>query len=444
MATFGKQFKLASTILIMSSLFSACANNEEIAFKSRSADALKHSNNEYSTTRTAANSHELDIEDFGIENISTDKVESKFLPLIVEATGQLQPNSSSVTRIAAPVNGKIMSINCALGEMVKKGKTLATISSQELNELITDLFKNENEANSDLSKELLSIECELKQAKAEEVLCRKQYNRAKLLLEEKISPVSAVEALETELEKHKNNIQALDEKDKKLRKLTADKIQLAQQGFRQKLLLLGMSDVSITTILEERRVVNTVPLFTPQSGFVLERNVNVGELVDSSKTLFIVDDIDTLWLTADIFEQDIKHVKTGQKIEFTVDSYPNEKFQGNLDFVAGTINQDTRTLSVRAVITNPGLKLKPKMFARMRINTGNNKVFGIAKAAIQSAGSHKVVYVQKAGRHFEERSVKLGEEFGEYVEILEGLNSGEQVVTKGSFDLRSHFLRHAG
>jgi len=169
----------------------------------------------------------------------------------------------------------------------------------------------------------------------------------------------------------------------------------------------------------------------------------LGELVDPSRTLFVVDDIDNLWLVADIFEQDVDYVSIGQDIEFTVDSFPDQRFKGKLDFVAGTINPETRTLAVRAVIPNPGCKLKPRMFVRMKILCGNHKVLAVPKKAVQDAGSEKVVYVQTSKTSFEERPVHLGEESGDYVEILDGIRQGELVVTAGSFRLRSQSLKQS-
>ncbi|MBS1954152.1 MAG: efflux RND transporter periplasmic adaptor subunit [Cyanobacteria bacterium SZAS-4] len=363
------------------------------------------------------------------------------LNFVIEATGQLQANASAVTRISAPVSGKVNTIKVSLGEVVKSGQLLASITSQEVGAMITDLFKTETEIESDLSRDILDIDCELEQTQAELILSQKQYERTKLLVEEKVSSLAELERTRTHLEKDQLSVTALEKKKRRIQFASDEKRRMAHIALEQKLTLLGMPANTIKNIMSHRDVVPAIPIQTPQAGFVLERNVNLGELVDPSRTLFVVDDIDTLWLVADIFEQDIAKVSSGQEIQFTVDSYPKEKFRGKLDFVAGTINPETRTLAVRALIANPSLKLKPKMFARMKIIAGNHTVLALPKSAIETIGSNKLVYVQKSDTIFEERRVHIGEESSELVEIVDGIKPGERVVVGGSFALHSLSLK---
>jgi RND family efflux transporter MFP subunit len=181
----------------------------------------------------------------------------------------------------------------------------------------------------------------------------------------------------------------------------------------------------------------------PESGIISERLVNVGELVDPTKPLFTIGDFHNVWLKADVYEKDVSKVKEGQPIQLEVDSFPGEKFTGRLDYVADSINPDSRTLTVRAEVPNPGLKLKPKMFARMKILVGEHKVLTIPSSSVQDAGTSKVVYIPKAKGVFEERKVTLGTEYGDEIEIISGVRPGERIVTKGSFDLRSESLRQS-
>lgn len=376
-----------------------------------------------------------------LARIKIDTAKIHALEHIIEATAQLQPNANAVTRVSAPISGKVTAINASLGDSVKKGQVLATIASQEIGTLVTDLFKTETEIDSQLASDKMQIDFELKQAESEMTLCRKQLERAKTLLEEKIGSQASLETAETEFEKHDLVIDALKQKRLKAEAIAADKKRLARESLEQKLMVLGMPSSTIAKVLRDRSVVNMIPIQTPQTGIVLERNVNLGELVDPSKSLFVVDDIDNLWLVADIFEQDVESVRAGQKIEFKVDSFPNKVFFGRLDYVAGTINPDTRTLAVRANIANPGLKLKPKMFARMKIFGERRPVLAVPAGAVQDAGSGKVVYIPLSNDEFEERRVTAGEEAGGYIEILKGLKSGDKVVASGSFTLRSQSLK---
>ena len=377
-----------------------------------------------------------------LKRISYGTVKERHLPMVVEATGQLQANASAITRVSAPTAGRIVSLEVSLGDHVKKGQTVAVISSQEIGAMVTDLFKQETDIDSELSKDLQQIDFDTTQTETELTLSRKQYERAKLLYDEKIGSKADVESAMTDLEKHENAVAALKTKRAGTVRIAREKMERARTCLEQRLSVLGMPSTTIKAIMERRDVVNSIPLTTPQAGIVLERNVNAGELIDPSQSLLVIDDIDNLWLVADVFEQDVKHVRVGQPIEFQVDSFPDETFKGRLDYVAGTINPETRTLAVRAVIPNSQTKLKPKMFARMKIMVGECAALTVSKKAVQEAGSQKVVYVPRGKYSFEERPIQLGEEVGGYAVIKKGLNDGEQVVTRESLSLRSLSMKN--
>jgi cobalt-zinc-cadmium efflux system membrane fusion protein len=378
-----------------------------------------------------------------LKHIQVERSSLRSLPFVIDASGQLQANANVVSRISSPLSGKVKEVHATIGEHVKAGQILASVTSQEVGALITDFFKAETELESDLSRDLLEIDYEVEQEQAELELSEKQYERTRVLVEEKISSRAELERLRTVLDKHKLTVAALEKKRVRLKEVTENKKRLGRSSLEQKLTLLGVAKSTVESILNKKDVVNTIPIRSPQSGFVLERNVNVGELVDPAKILFVVDDIDNLWLIADVFEQDVESVSKGQLVEFTVDSFPKERFTGALDFVAGTINPETRTLAIRATVTNPHLKLKPKMFARLKIFTGNETVLAVPKGAIQDAGSKKVVYVQVAPGKFQERPVKLGDEASGFIHVKEGLKEGELIATKGAFSLRSQILKQS-
>jgi len=167
-------------------------------------------------------------------------------------------------------------------------------------------------------------------------------------------------------------------------------------------------------------------------------------MVDPSKPLFTIGDFHSVWLKADVFEKDISKVHIGQPIELLVDSFPDHIFHGKLDYVANQVDSDTRTLAVRAEVTNAQDLLKPKMFARMKILVGQHTVLSIPKGAVQDSGTGKVVYIPSGPETYEERKIVLGAESGDYVEVLEGLKPGDRVVTDGSFDLRAEAVRTYG
>ena len=385
----------------------------------------------------------IDPESDILRKVTYETVTMRQLPIKIEATGQLQANANAVSRISAPTPGKVVSVSASLGDLVKKGQTVAVITSQEIGGLVTDLYKEETDIDSDLSRDIQQIEFEIEQNQTQLNLCRKQYERAKVLLDERIGALANVETAQTELEKHELAVQALNAKRESTKQIAEQRKHRSRQCLEQKLSILGMPDSAIKAVLNKRDLVNSIPLVTPQTGIVLERDVNVGELIDPSRTIMVEDDIDNLWLVADVFEQDVKHMRVGQPVEFWIDSFPGESFSGRLDYVAGTINPETRTLAVRAVIPNPGFRLKPKMFARLKIDVGTKSALMIPANAVQTAGSKKVVYLPTSSGSsdnkgaFEERVIEPGETVDGFTIVKSGLEEGERVVVNESLALRT-------
>lgn len=367
----------------------------------------------------------------------------ELLAKVVTATGQLQPDASQVARISVPMRGKAVQVNAVVGDRVARGQTLLTLSSTDLTSLETQYFEEEADVDANLARDLVDIDCDLKQTEAQIKLLEKQHDRAQLLFQEKIGSLSALEQITTELQKQELTKQALQDKRARLQKAAQQKKALARRSVEQQLQLLGMPPHIVQHALTCRSSECTIPIETPQSGMILERSVNPGELNDVGKAVFLVDDLDSLWLVADIFEQDLDKVRVGQPIEFTVDSRPNKVYKGTINFVSGAIDPETRTLAVRATVPNPGLDLKPKMFARLKIDTGKVNALAIPKDCIQEVGSRKVVYVPVGEDQFEERTVEVGEQSGKKVEVLSGLKSGEKIVSNGSFMLRALSLKQS-
>lgn len=365
------------------------------------------------------------------------------LDVIIQATGQLQANANAVTRISSPITGKVNKVLVTVGDQVRAGATLAVLSSQEIATLENELFKSETDMDSELSKDLLDIDCDVQIAEAQLFLYKKQFERQQVLQAEKIAALASVETAKTELAKQELTLQALKQKRERTIRVAEQKKRQAKQALEQRLLLFGMQPGVVKKIITTNTVETSIPIITPHGGIVLERSINIGEIVDPSKILFIIDDIDTLWLVADIFEQDIDKVQAGQNISFTVDSFPKEIFYGRLDFVAGTMNQETRTLPVRAEITNVGLKLKPKMFARMKIFADKKTTLCVPSSAIQDAGSKKVVYIPIGKNKFREQVVRTGDEAAGLTEIIAGLKEKESVVAEGAFLLRAALIKKA-
>ncbi len=376
-------------------------------------------------------------------NLETSNAKFRTVDFAVKTTGEVLANANLTTHVNTPVTGRVTEISVRVGDVVKQGETLMQMHSQDIEQAEADLLQNASQVRADCKRDLLQIDSDITQGQAQMGLSQSTYMRVKGLLDEKIASRADYEAAKTQYDKDKISLDALNTKRQATVSLSKERLTLLTEPIKQKLRLLGTSDKQIEQVIKTGEINPVVPIVSPEAGIVTERLINVGELADPTKPLFTIADFNSVWLKADVYEKDISKVKVGQPIELEVDSFPGEKFRGRLNYVADSVNPDTRTLTVRAEVPNPGSKLKPKMFARMRIFVGNSQVLTIEKNAVQDADEDKVVYVPMGAGKFREQKVKLGGESGNLDEVIAGVKNGDPIVIKGSFELRSEALKQS-
>lgn len=173
---------------------------------------------------------------------------------------------------------------------------------------------------------------------------------------------------------------------------------------------------------------------SPVSGIVLEKKAQQGMRFMPGEALYQIADLTSVWVLADIPEQDIGQIKLGSVSEINLAAYPDKHFSGKVAFIYPTLNAATRTVQVRVELTNPDGLLKPAMFAEMTLSVGKEAaLLTIPASAVIDSGTRQVVLVQIAPGRFEPRTVRLGSRSSDYVEVREGLRVGEQVVTSALF-----------
>ncbi|MBA4312213.1 MAG: efflux RND transporter periplasmic adaptor subunit [Chlorobiaceae bacterium] len=209
-------------------------------------------------------------------------------------------------------------------------------------------------------------------------------------------------------------------------------VDLIQQS-KEKLILWGFTESQVKELDESRTVKNTLTLHSPISGTVLKKNVQQQQYVSTGENLFDVADLSTVWMYADVYEYEIQRVKVGQAVEATSDVYPDRKFIGRITFVSPTVDPSSRTVRIRAEITNRTAELKLDMFVNAAIKIKLSEGIVVPITAVLSTGTRQVVWVQKDAGIFEPRLVKIGERSNEYVQILDGINEGETIVTSGGY-----------
>src|SRR3989338_2637807 len=150
------------------------------------------------------------------------------------------------------------------------------------------------------------------------------------------------------------------------------------------------------------------------------------------EVLYQIADLSSVWVVADVFEQDIGLVQVGSKAQIKLNAYPDKPFEGVVSLVYPTLNAATRTVPVRIEIANPKGLLKPAMFANVEILVAGSEVLTVPVSAVIDSGTRQIVLVQLAPGRFEPRVVRLGSRGENYVEVLEGVAEGEQVAQGGS------------
>ena len=176
-------------------------------------------------------------------------------------------------------------------------------------------------------------------------------------------------------------------------------------------------------------------LRSPINGVVLEKNAVAGARFTPGEVLFKLGDLSTLWIQAEVAEQDQAMLRVGQAAKVTVDAYPGTLFSGHVSFISPVLNPQTRTVQVRVELPNPAGKLRPAMFASVQLSSEKSpaSVLSIPVPAVIDSGTRQLVLVQITEGRFASRTVKLGQRADDYVEVLEGLSQGEQVVTRANF-----------
>jgi len=176
-------------------------------------------------------------------------------------------------------------------------------------------------------------------------------------------------------------------------------------------------------------------LRSPINGVVLEKIAVAGARFAPGEVLFKLADLSTVWVQAEVAEQDQGVLRVGQPASVTVDAYPGTVFTGKVSFISPVLNPQTRTVRVRVELSNRDGRLRPAMFASVQLSTQKSSaaVLAIPASAVIDSGARQVVLVQIASGRFAPREVKLGQRTDDYIEVLEGIMEGEQIVTRANF-----------
>jgi Cu(I)/Ag(I) efflux system membrane fusion protein len=171
----------------------------------------------------------------------------------------------------------------------------------------------------------------------------------------------------------------------------------------------------------------------PAGGIVLERRATQGMRFMPGEMLYQIADLSSVWVIADVFEQDIGRVRAGQAATLRFDAYPGRVFAGRVTYVYPTLKAETRTAQVRIELANPGGRIKPAMYAQVELPAAGRPVLAVPASAVIDSGMRRVVLIDQGEGRFEPREVKLGARGDEHVAVVEGVKEGERVVVAANF-----------
>ena len=196
-----------------------------------------------------------------------------------------------------------------------------------------------------------------------------------------------------------------------------------------------ISEEQVKALSKSGETRRTLTFRSPVSGIITEKKAVQGMRFIPGEALYQVADLSSVWVVADVFEQDIGLVKAGKvKAKVSINAYPGKVFEGAITYVYPTLKTETRTVSVRIELSNPGLLLKPGMFAQVELPVAaKGQAVTVPLSAVIDSGTRQIVLVQAKEGRYEPREVKLGARSDNYVEVVDGVKDGEQVVVAANF-----------
>ena len=182
----------------------------------------------------------------------------------------------------------------------------------------------------------------------------------------------------------------------------------------------------------------------PLGGYVTKVNKSTGEQVAPGEAIVEISNLNTVWIEAPVFERDLNRLGSGATATFTVAAYPEQEFKGTVIDVGAVIDERTRAANAIFQVPNDGRALRLGMQANVRLDAEESvTAMMIPRSAVLDNEGKKIIYVLLSGEEFERREVTLGDEYGEKVAVLSGLEKGERVVTQGAYQIRLQELRPA-
>ena len=354
-----------------------------------SATASHQSEGGSDVPKATANPLEVKVSDSLLKQIKIGTPSIEPVSKTMRAAARIQADATRMARVGSPVDGRITKLFVMEGQHVRRGEVIADIHSNQLSDAEFTFLK----------------------AYSQEQLSKRAVARAEQLL--KADVIGSAELLRRQAE---------------LQQSTAE-----VAASRAQLQLLGMKDGAIKALATNNNISSASQISATVSGTVLKRNVTIGQIVQPAETMFVIADLSSVWLVADIPEENSGNVTTGKLVHAEIAAFPGVTISGRLSFVSSIVDPATRTVQVRMDLPNPQHRYKPDMLATMVLEDTAQKQEVVPEDAIVHDDNKDYLFVQTGPQKFVLKPVEVGEEFGNQRVITGGVGSNEKIVLEGAF-----------
>jgi Cu(I)/Ag(I) efflux system membrane fusion protein/cobalt-zinc-cadmium efflux system membrane fusion protein len=206
-------------------------------------------------------------------------------------------------------------------------------------------------------------------------------------------------------------------------------LRAAEERLRQ----FGVPEQAIADLEQSGKVQRNIAIDSQVSGYIIERNALPNAYVQPETKLYTIADLSTVWVYANVFQNDVGRLKPGDSAQVTVDAYPGRNFNGRIDQILPQVDPTTRTVRVRLVFRNPGVVLKPGMYVNVAISVPLGRQLVIPASAVLQAGTRAIAFIDHGNGSLEPRTIEVGTQLDDSVIVLSGLKAGEKVISSANF-----------
>jgi cobalt-zinc-cadmium efflux system membrane fusion protein len=311
----------------------------------------------------------------------------------LQIAARVETDARRIARVGSPVAGRILQLKTFEGESVRGGAVLATLHSTNLSDTQVELIR----------------------AESQQGLAAASVKRAEQLVDANVIG-------RAELERRR-----------------AEQLQAATEvaSYRTQLRGLGMTDGQIHQLETNRRLSADYPIVAPRGGTILKREITIGQVVQPADPAFTIADLSSVWIVANVPEEDAGALHEGLPVAVTVAALPQEKFAGKLSYVSPIVDPATRTVAVRMDLVNTGGRLKPDELASMTFTGQSKPRLTVPNTAVVREDNKDYIFAQVRPGRYALREVTLGDEENDRRVVQDGITAADHIVLDGAFHLNN-------